>query len=95
MHFCTHQTCIYEVFHARISVSSEVYVDKGYPYLDGPFGTGWFFVTETGDRSPLHSIVFYPNQPGDYAVYYFIPGAGGYVEAELYTEYLSRVASHG
>ncbi|KAL5006262.1 hypothetical protein ScPMuIL_015068 [Solemya velum] len=78
-----------------VGTTSAVYVDTGNPYHTGPLETRWFWVTETFDDSPLHSIVYYPAKAGDYAVYFFVPGLYGVIPGEVYSDYLRNVSSHG
>lgn len=39
--------------------------------------------------------VFFPLEEGDYAVVYFLGGLGAIAPAEVYTVFLSKLASHG
>lgn len=39
--------------------------------------------------------VYFPQEPGEYAVTYFIGGLGGYAPVEFYSIFMSKIASHG
>ena len=39
--------------------------------------------------------VYFPQEPGAYAVVYFIGGLGGYAPVEFYSIFMSKLASHG
>ncbi|KAL3859428.1 hypothetical protein ACJMK2_009651 [Sinanodonta woodiana] len=72
-----------------------IYVDWGNPYDMGRLPVNDLTITETIDKSPLHTTAHYPNQSGEYPVVFFIGGMNGYVLSEMYTDVLRMVAAHG
>ncbi|KAK7484777.1 hypothetical protein BaRGS_00023951, partial [Batillaria attramentaria] len=72
-----------------------IFVDKGFPYKNGPLNTSSISITKRQDGSPLSSTVFYPTSPGLYGTFYFVTGANGMVVSSDYSDYLSQIASHG
>ncbi|KAK7098690.1 uncharacterized protein [Littorina saxatilis] len=78
-----------------LSEAADVYVDKGYPYRQGPLKVQQIPVTKTGNGSPLDSIIIHPVDPGTYAIFFFVPGLNGVILSSFYTDYLTGVAQHG
>lgn len=75
--------------------SQAVYIDKGYPYQTGPLSVTAMYVSKKVNGSPLSSLITFPATPGNYSVYFFIPGLNGVLFSQAYTDYLSGVARHG
>lgn len=74
---------------------SAVYIDKSYPYKAGPLSVSALYVTKKENGSPLSSLVTFPATPGNYSVYFFIPGLNGAIFSAVYSDYLSDVGTHG
>lgn len=59
----------------------------------------WRVRTAAAGGGPLYAVflssVFFPTRPGSYVPVVFVPGLFGSVYAELYTDVLSQLASHG
>ncbi|PVD33318.1 hypothetical protein C0Q70_04571 [Pomacea canaliculata] len=74
---------------------TDIYVDTGNPYKQGPLVAESFFVDKVKDHSPLRSLVYYPTSPGQYGVFFFVTGFNGIAVLEFYKGFLEGVAQHG
>ncbi|VDI71522.1 Hypothetical predicted protein [Mytilus galloprovincialis] len=83
------------LFRCVICLGNNTYVDTGNPYTDRPLKVGGLTLSKTGQKSPLHTKVYFPLEPGFYPAVLFIGGFDTYVLAEYYETVLSRIASHG
>ncbi|KAH3771470.1 uncharacterized protein LOC127845313 [Dreissena polymorpha] len=75
--------------------SQGIFIDEGSPYADGPLEVAKLDITVTTDTSPKHVQVFFPQGAGEFAVVYYVGGLNTLVLTELYSIFLSKLASHG
>ncbi|KAL3859429.1 hypothetical protein ACJMK2_009652 [Sinanodonta woodiana] len=72
-----------------------IFVDNGNPYENGPLPVGELTLTETEDKSPLHTKLYFPLPKNEFPVIFFVGGFDGVVLAEFYEITLRKIASHG
>ncbi|XP_076445559.1 uncharacterized protein LOC143283262 [Babylonia areolata] len=90
-----HLLIVVSMFSLCWAPASAIFVDKGDPYKVGPLKVGQLTISKSLDKSPLHTIVFFPVEASDYPVVFFVGGYEGLVPSEMYKDFLTQLASHG